>query len=120
LTPRSGRLRSTLDERQIVSRQSDKVVPNQAIAVVPNQTIILTSAFARRGSDPTSCPTVDMTLAVPGTEPVSVNPELPEDAVPFAGSGVATLSSTLSFALDDQPQVITIEGDADCWLTSRT
>jgi hypothetical protein len=41
LTPRSGRLRSTLDERQIVSRHSDKVVPNQAIAAVPNQTIVL-------------------------------------------------------------------------------
>jgi hypothetical protein len=40
LTPRSGRLRSTLDERQILSRQSDKVVPSQAIAAVPNQTIV--------------------------------------------------------------------------------
>jgi hypothetical protein len=43
LTPLSGRLQSTLDERQIVSRQPDKVVPNQAIAVVPNQAIVPSS-----------------------------------------------------------------------------
>jgi hypothetical protein len=36
-----SRLRSTLDERQILSRQSDKVVASQAIAVVPNQTIVI-------------------------------------------------------------------------------
>jgi len=40
LTPLPGRLRSTLDERQIVSRQPDKVVLNETITVVPNQTII--------------------------------------------------------------------------------